>query len=242
MGVARAEWAGASPVLSHAKFALRGLLVEGMGEETFGKPMPGWRSARKHPPNGAFQRADDAGIWTRKTPPGPTVGRSLPGGCRWAGVFWGGGGWGRCGGGEEGQMDGDVFLPHPSFLGALGGLGGLCVRFGCSGVREGGCSVVRGERFPEMDIPFVAAPPPSEGGGEGTKKRPGSRGGSGAGMVEAAGVEPASGNASPMLLRAYSAIGSSPCGLPADRPPAPPASCWVSSLFPEARNRDQPAE
>ena len=61
-------------------------------------------------------------------------------------------------------MDGDVFLPHPSFLGALGGLGGLCVSFGCSGVREGGCSVVRGERFPGMDIPFVAAPPPLGGG------------------------------------------------------------------------------
>ena len=63
-------------------------------------------------------------------------------------------------GGEEGQMDGDVFLLHTSFLGALGGLGGLCVRFGCSGDREGGCSVVREERFPDMDIPFVAAHPP----------------------------------------------------------------------------------
>ena len=51
-----------------------------MGEETFGKPMAGFRMARKHPPRGVFQRADDAGIWSRKRPAGPTVGWTLPGG------------------------------------------------------------------------------------------------------------------------------------------------------------------
>lgn len=121
---------------------------------------------------------------------------------------------------------------------STGGMTGGAACRGC--VEEGGAVLSAGMGAKRGKMPQHPRMGGKMGGGGGKEKAP--RSGTGAGMVEAAGVEPASGNASPMLLRAYSAIGSSPCGLPADRPPAPPASCWVSSLFPEARNRDQPAE